>query len=234
MKKRSHKKETRLPRDGPCTRLCLLQPAPASTSLHSQLQHLISTTTSFQRPQLYSTASHPQISTSSATREYNSKPTPSEQRKRRVARYLPYINEISTPTEDDIPNPEPLCAATKHSTKQYKAATARTSSLPISRSSSLPNHESARVKVKPPQKKDEWLMKSNTEPSTRPISIPISEPRRSGESATDDERASRICEGIGGVAWWVVCGPCFCLIPFELGFLVERGRERAKEIGDRS
>jgi hypothetical protein len=70
-------------------------------------------------------------------------------------------------------------------------------------------------------------MKSNTEPSTRPISIPISEPRRSRESVTDDERSSRVCEGIGGVAWWVVCVPCFYLIPFGLGFLVERGMERA-------
>jgi hypothetical protein len=131
-----------------------LPPRLPLSILNSNLQHLISTTTSFQRPQLYSTASHPQISTSSATREYNSKPTPSEQRKRRVARYLPYINEISTPTEDDIPNPEPLCAATKHSTKQYKAATARTSSIPILRSS-LPNHESARVQCKPPKTKDE-------------------------------------------------------------------------------
>jgi hypothetical protein len=77
-------------------------------------------------------------------------------------------------------------------------------------------------------------MESNTEPSTRPVSIPFSEPRRSGEFATDDERTSGVCEGIGGVAWWVVCVPCFYLIPFELGFLVESGRERAEKIGDRS
>jgi hypothetical protein len=32
MKERSHKKETRLPRHGPCTRLCLLQSTPASSS----------------------------------------------------------------------------------------------------------------------------------------------------------------------------------------------------------
>jgi hypothetical protein len=103
-----------LPRGGPCTRLCLLQlhltsttpysngPNPIQQPLALQSQHL-------PQPANTITSPHPPSNESDASHD---------------------INEISTTNnQNDIPNPQPICATTKHSTKQYKAAPTRTSSF---------------------------------------------------------------------------------------------------------